>query len=80
MTYFLFGKAFENQIKTIEVQGQKQISAIKVSRKQLANTSTNAIVYRNELLISKERKIFKNIYNKRIDKIEELANKVNYDD
>ena len=50
-----------------------------MSRKQLANTSTNAIVYKNELLISKERKIFKNIYNKRIDKIEELANKVNFD-
>ena len=31
-------------------------------------------------MISKEREIFKNIYNKKLDKIGEIANKVNYDD
>ena len=36
--------------------------------------------YKNELLISKEREIFKNIYNKKLDKIEELPNKFNDDD
>ena len=51
---------------------------MKIIKKQLA--STNANDSKNELLISKERKIFKNIRNKRRDKIEELANKVNYDD
>ena len=30
-------------------------------------------------LLSKEREIFKYIYNKRLDKIEELNNKIDYD-
>ena len=35
--------------------------------------------YRNKLLISKEGEIFKDIYNKRLNKIEELNNKIDYD-
>ena len=35
--------------------------------------------YKNKLLLSKEREIFKNIYNKRLDKIEELTKKNHYD-
>ena len=31
-------------------------------------------------MISKEREIFKNIYNERLDKIEELSKKINFDD
>ena len=31
------------------------------------------------MLISKEREIFKDIYNKRLDKLEELNNKIDYD-
>ena len=31
-------------------------------------------------MISKERKIFKNIYNEKLDKIEELSKKINFDD
>ena len=34
--------------------------------------------YKNNLLISKEREIFKDIYNKKLDKIEELNNKIDY--
>ena len=34
--------------------------------------------YKDKLLISKEREIFKDIYNKRLDKIEELDNKIDY--
>ena len=34
--------------------------------------------YKNKLLISKEREIFKDIYNKKLDKIEELNNKIDY--
>ena len=30
-------------------------------------------------MISKEREIFKDIYNKRLDKLEELNNKIDYD-
>ena len=36
--------------------------------------------YKSKLLIPKEREIFKNIYNKRLDKIEELDKKIDYDD
>ena len=35
--------------------------------------------YKDKLLLSKEREIFKDIYNKRLDKIEELNNKIDYD-
>ena len=30
-------------------------------------------------MISKEREIFKNIYNERLDKLEELIQKINFD-
>ena len=36
-------------------------------------------IIENKLLISKEREIFKDIYNKKLDKLEELNNKINYD-
>ena len=61
-------KAFEKQTKTIEDQGEKQIKAIRDSKKQQANNS--AVDYKSELLVSKERDIFKNIYNERLDKLE----------
>ena len=32
------------------------------------------------MIISKEREIFKDIYNKRLDKIEEMNNEIDYDD
>ena len=32
--------------------------------------------YKDKLLHSKEREIFKNIYNKRLDKIEDLSEKI----
>ena len=34
--------------------------------------------YKDKLLLSKEREIFKDIYNKGLDKIEELNNKIEY--
>ena len=74
-TYSTLGKAFEKQKRTIEDQGEKQIKAIQDNRKQLISDDD----YKNKLLISKEREIFKDIYNKRLDKIEELNNKIDYD-
>ena len=75
-TYSPLGKAFEKQTKTIEDQGEKQIKAIQDNNKlQL----TNNYDYKDKLLISRETKIFKDIYNKRLDKIEELNNKIDYD-
>ena len=68
------GKAFEKQIKTIKDQGKKQIKAIQ-DNKQLVNKDD----YKDKLLLSREREIFKDIYNKRLDKIEELNNQIDYD-
>ena len=66
-TYSPLGKAFEKQTKTIKDQGEKQIEAIQGNK--LPNTNDD---YKNKLLLSKKREIFKNIYNERLDKIEEL--------
>ena len=66
------GKAFEKQTKTIEDQGRKQVKAIQ--DKQIVNN----VYYEDKLLISKEREIFKDICNKRLDKIEELNKKIDY--
>ena len=74
-TYSPLGKAFEKQTKTIGDKGEKQIKAIQDNRKQLISDDD----YKNKLLISKEREIFNDIYNKRLDKIEELNNKIDYD-
>ena len=70
------GKAFEKQIKTIEDKGQKQSDALenlKDQNKQIVNVNDD---YEDKLLHSKEREIFRNIYNKRLDKIEELSEKI----
>ena len=78
--YSPFGKAFEKQIKTIENQRKKQIKAIQ-DNNQLVNININKDDdYKNKLLLSKEREIFKDIYNKRLDKIEEMNNEIDYDD
>ena len=71
--YSPLGKALEKQRKTIEDQGEKQVKAIQ--DKQMVNKND----YKDKLLLSKEREIFKDIYNKRLDKIEELNNKIDYD-
>ena len=76
--YSPLGKVFEKQIKTIKDQGYKQVKAIQDNH-QLVNINKN-YDYKNKLLFSKERKIFKDIYNKRLDKIEEMNNKIDYDD
>ena len=73
--YSPLGKALEKQIKTIEDQGEKQIKTIQDNRKQLISGND----YKNRLLISKEKEIFKDIHNKRLDKIKELDNKIDYD-
>ena len=65
------GKAIEKQRKTIEYQGKKQVEEIQ-DNKQL--------VYKDKLLLSKEREIFNDISNKKLNKIEESANKIDYDD
>ena len=73
-TYSPLGKAFEEQTKTIEDQGKKQVKAIQ-DNKQIVNKDDD---YKDKLLLSREREIFKDIYNKRLDKIEESNNKIDY--
>ena len=66
------GKAFEKK-KTIEDQGERHVEVLKKLKdhnKQLAND------YGDKLLISKEREIFKSIYNKRRGKIKKLSKKI----
>ena len=70
------GKAFEKQTKTIEDQGGKQIKAIQHNKDQSVNINNDD--YKDKLLLSKEREIFKDIYNKRLDKIDELDNKIDF--
>ena len=72
-TYSPLGKAFEKQTKTIEDQEEKQIKAIQDNKEQSVNDN-----YKDRLLLSKEREIFKDIYNKRLDNIEKLSNKIDY--
>ena len=76
-TYSPLGKPFEKQIRTIEDQGKKQVIEIQ-DNKHLVNINKDDD-YNDKLLLSKEREIFKDIYNKRLDKIEELNNKIDYD-
>ena len=73
--YSPLGKALEKQGKTIEDQGEKQVKAIQ--DKQIVNINKDD--YKDKLLLSKEREIFKDIYNKKLDRIEELNNKIDYD-
>ena len=76
-TYSPLGKAFEKQAKTIEDQGKKQVKGIQ-DNKQLVDITKDD--YKDKLLLSKEREIFKDIYNKGLDKIEEMNNEIDYDD
>ena len=56
----------------MKIKGKK-VKAIQ--DKQIINKDD----YKDKLLLSKEREIFKDIYNKRLDKIEELNKKIDYD-
>ena len=75
--YSFLGKAIEKQRKTIEGQVKEQVKAIQ-DNKQLVNINKDD--YKDKLLLSKEREIFKDIFNKRLNKIEEMSNEIDYDD
>ena len=75
--YSPLGKAIEKQRKTIEDRGKKQVEAIQ-DNKQLV--SINKDDYKDKLLLSKEREIFKDISNKELNKIKEMDNEIDYDD
>ena len=72
-------KAFDKQTKTIEDQGEKQIKAIE--DKPIENIKKYPDYdndYKRELLISKEREIFKDIYKDRLDQIQNASHNINY--
>ena len=61
----------------MKIKERKRVKAIQ-DNKQLVNINKDD--YKDKLLLSKEREIFKDIYNKRLDKIEEMNNEIDYDD
>ena len=77
-TYSPLGKAFEKQTKTIEDQGEKQIKAIRDKSIENKKYSNYDYDYKKELLLSKEREIFRDIYNDRLDEIEVANLDVDY--
>ena len=65
----ILGRASKKQTKTIKDQGEKQIKAIEDKKSQLDNKQRDNKQRGNyKLLLCKEREIFKNIYNKRLNK------------
>ena len=78
-TYSPLGKAFEKQTKTIKDQDEKQIKAIQdKSIEKMKKDSDYDTDYKKELLILKEREIFINIYNDRLDQIERANHDIDY--
>ena len=77
-TYSPLGKAFEKQIKTIEDQGEKQIKAI---QDQGQVKTIKKYIYDNEdtPLISKQKEIFNELVDERLEEITDLDKKVNSD-
>ena len=69
----------KNKQKLLNIKEKKQVKAIQ--DKQIVNINKNDYKddYKDKLLLSKEIEIFKDIYNKRLDNIEELNNKIDYD-
>ena len=47
-TYFPLGKAFENQIKRIRDQGEKQINTLEMHGKQLIKSSSERVTFKRK--------------------------------
>ena len=73
------GKAFEKQIKTIEDQGQKQIKAVQDQFK-FKTIKKYAYDAEDAPLISKQKQIFNELVEERLEKITDLDKNVNSDD
>ena len=77
-TYSLLGKAFEKQIKTIEDQGERQIKAIQ-DQGEIKTIKTYTYDNEDTPLISKQKEIFNELVDKRLEEITNLDIKVNSD-
>ena len=73
------GKAFEKQTKTVEDQGEREIKAI---QNQGEIKTIKKYTYDNEdtPLVSKQKEIFNELVDKRLEEITNLDKKVNSDD
>ena len=77
-TYSLLGKPFEKQIKTIEDQGERQIKAIQ-DQGEIKTIKTYTYDNEDTPLISKQKEIFNELVDKRLEEITNLDIKVNSD-
>ena len=73
------GKAFEKLIKTIEDQGQKQIKAIQ-DQGQVKTIKKYSYDDEDTPFISKQKQIFNELVDERLEKITNLDERVNSDD
>ena len=73
-TYSPLGKAFEKQIKTIEDQGNKQIKAIQ-DQGRMKTIKKYAHDAEDTPLISKQKEIFNELVDERLEKITDLDKK-----
>ena len=66
-TYSALGRVFEKQIKTIEDQGERQIKAIQ-NQGEIKAIKKYAYSDKDSPLISKQKQIFNEIVDKRLEK------------
>ena len=78
-TYSPLEKALEKQIKTIEDQGEKQIKAIQ-DQGQVKTIKKYAYDAEDTPFISKQKEIFNELVDERLEKITDLDKKVNSND
>ena len=78
-TYSALGKAFEKQKKTIEDQGKRQIKAMQ-NQGEIKTIKKYAYSAKDTPLISKQKEIFNELADERIEEITDLDKKVNSDD
>ena len=77
--YSPLGKAFEKQIKTIEDQGENQIKAIQ-DQGQVQTIKKYDYDAEDTPFISKQKEIFNEVLDERLEKITDLDETVNSDD
>ena len=78
-TYSPLGKAFEKQIKTTEDQREKQMNAIQ-DQGQVKTIKKYDYDDEDTPFISKQKEIFNELVDERLEKITDLDKKVNSDD
>ena len=73
-TYSPLCKAFENKMKTIEDQGEKQMRALEEHGKQLVKYSDD----KGSLADSKQKEILEELANRRIEEIKNLSKQIDF--